>query len=93
MKRHTYLQGLRGLGLALLGCTVPTAFAQNPAAGYPAKPIRIIVGYTPGGANDILARLVGQKMSETFGQQVIVENRPSAGAVIGTDAVERNMII
>ena len=89
MKRHTYLQGLRGLGLALLGCTVPTAFAQNPAAGYPAKPIRIIVGYTPGGANDILARLVGQKMSETFGQQVIVENRPSAGAVIGTDAVAK----
>ena len=89
MKRHTFLQGLNGLGLALFGCTVPTAFAQNPAAGYPAKPIRIIVGYTPGGANDILARLVGQKMSETFGQQVIVENRPSAGAVIGTDAVAK----
>ena len=91
MKRHTFLQGLNGLGLgvALLGCTMSTAFAQNPAAGYPAKPIRIIVGYTPGGANDILARLVGQKMSETFGQQVIVENRPSAGAVIGTDAVAK----
>ena len=89
MKRHTFLQGLGGLSVAVLGCAVSTAFAQNPAAGYPSKPIRIIVGYTPGGANDILARLVGQKMGETFGQQVIVENRPSAGAIIGTDAVAK----
>src|SRR5664279_831525 len=86
MKRHTFLQTL---GAVLLGCTVSTAFAQNPAAGYPSKPIRIIVGYAPGGGNDILARLVGQKMGETFGQQVIIENRASAGAVIGTDAVAK----
>jgi tripartite-type tricarboxylate transporter receptor subunit TctC len=89
MKRHTFVQGLAGLGVALLGCALSSAFAQNPAASYPNKPIRIVVGYTPGGANDILARLVGQKMSETFGQQVIVENRPSAGAIIGTDAVAK----
>ena len=89
MKRQTFLQRLAILGMAAIGCAVPPAFAQSPAAGYPNKPIRIIVGYTPGGANDILARLVGQKMSETFGQQVIVENRPSAGAVIGTDAVAK----
>jgi tripartite-type tricarboxylate transporter receptor subunit TctC len=88
MKRHTFVRGL--LGAAVLGCAMfSKAYAQNPAAGYPAKPIRIIVGYTPGGANDILARLVGQKMGETFGQQVIVENRPSAGAIIGTDAVAK----
>ena len=86
MKRHTFL---KTLGAAALGCAVSTAFAQNPAAGYPSKPIRIIVGYTPGGANDILARLVGQKMGEAFGQQVIVENRPSTGAIIGTDAVAK----
>jgi tripartite-type tricarboxylate transporter receptor subunit TctC len=86
MKRHTFLQGL---GAAVLGRAVSTAFAQNAAAGYPNKSIRIIVGYTPGGANDILARLVGQKMSETFGQPVIVENRPSAGAIIGTDAAAK----
>ena len=42
MKRHTFLQGL---GAAVLGCAVSTAYAQNPAAGYPNKPIRIIVGY------------------------------------------------
>lgn len=86
MKRHTFL---KGLGAAVLGCAASAAFAQNPAAGYPGKPIRIIVGYTPGGANDILARLVGQKMGEAFGQQVIVENRPSTGAIIGTDAVAK----
>ncbi len=89
MKRHTFLQCLASLGVAVLGSAVSTAFAQNPAAGYPSKPIRIIVGYSPGGANDILARLVGQKMSETFGHQVIVENRPSAGAIIGTEAVAK----
>ena len=86
MKRRPFLQAL---GTAVLGCAMSTAFAQTPAAGYPSKPIRIIVGYTPGGANDILARLVGQKMAETFGQQVIVENRPSTGAIIGTDAVAK----
>jgi len=86
MNRHTFL---RALSAGVLGCAMSTALAQNPAAGYPNKPIRIIVGYTPGGANDILARLVGQKMSETFGQQVIVENRPSTGAIIGTDAVAK----
>jgi len=86
MKRHTFLQALSA---GVLGCAMSTALAQNPAAGYPNKPIRIIVGYTPGGANDILARMVGQKMSETFGQQVIVENRPSTGAIIGTDAVAK----
>ena len=86
MRRHTFLQGL---GTAVLGLAVSTAFAQSPAAGYPSKPIRIIVGYAPGGGNDILARLVGQKMSESLGQQVIVENRASAGAIIGTDAVAK----
>jgi tripartite-type tricarboxylate transporter receptor subunit TctC len=85
MRRHTFVQALLGLGLAALG----SAQAQSPATGYPNKPIHIVVGYAPGGANDILARLVGQKMSEAFGQPVIVENKASAGAVIGTNAVAK----
>ena len=92
MRRTTLRRALAtslALGAAVLGFAVPKVFAQNPAAGYPNKPIRIIVGYTPGGANDILARLVGQKLAETFGQQVIVENRPSTGAITGTDAVAK----
>ncbi len=55
------------------------------AQDYPARPIRIIVQFTPGTSTDILARIVAQKMSEDWGQQVIVDNRPGAGAVIGTE--------
>ena len=69
------------------------AFAQAPAAGsaqaYPNKPIRIIVAYTPAGTTDILARLVGQKMSESFGQPVITDNRAGANGNIGTDVAAK----
>ncbi len=61
------------------------ALAQN----FPAKPIRIIVAYTPAGATDILARAVGQKMSEAFSQPVIVDNRPGANGNIGTDVAAK----
>jgi tripartite-type tricarboxylate transporter receptor subunit TctC len=56
---------------------------------YPSKPIRIIVAYTPAGATDILARVVGQKMSESFGQPVIIENRPGVNGNIGTDVAAK----
>ena len=59
------------------------------AQQYPTKPIRIIVAYTPAGATDILARTVGQKMSESFGQPVIIENRPGANGNIGTDVAAK----
>src|SRR5882672_9145416 len=59
--------------------------AAQPTASYPSKPIRYIVGYTPAGTADMLARAVGQKLYEAWGQQVIVENRPGAGTNIGTE--------
>jgi tripartite-type tricarboxylate transporter receptor subunit TctC len=65
-----------------------SAFAQSTSP-YPAKPIRWIVGYTPGGTADMLARAVGQKLTEAWGQQVIVENRPGAGTNIGTEVAAK----
>ncbi len=60
-----------------------TAWAQ----GYPTRPVRLIVGFTPGGGNDIVARLIGQWLSERLGQPFVIENRPGAGSNIGTQAV------
>ena len=63
----------------------PAAMAQDAAANYPNRTIRYIVGYTPGGTSDMLARAVGQKLAAAWGQQVIVDNRPGAGTNIGTE--------
>lgn len=65
------------------------ALAQS-ATHYPSKPIRYIVGYTPGGTADMLARAVGQKLTEAWGQQVIVENRAGAGTNIGTEIAAKS---
>ncbi|MFW7340908.1 tripartite tricarboxylate transporter substrate binding protein [Pollutimonas sp. H1-120] len=59
------------------------------AQDYPSRPVRIIVPFSPGGASDILARVVAQKMTESMGQSVIVENRPGGSGIIGTEAVAR----
>jgi len=66
------------------------AFAAPAAQNYPAKPIRIIVAYTPAGTTDILARLVGQKFTEEWKQPVIVENRPGANGNIGTEVAAKS---
>jgi tripartite-type tricarboxylate transporter receptor subunit TctC len=73
--------------LTLVFCAVLLfSYAGNGLAqNYPTKPIRIIVPYTPGGTTDMLARLVGQKMTESWGQQVIVDNRPGASGIIGAE--------
>ncbi len=64
--------------------------AAQTAAVYPAKVVRIVVPSSPGGGTDILARVLAQKMSESLGQQFVVENRPGAGQVIGIEAVARS---
>ena len=73
------------------GCIAFAAAGQVWAAdAYPTKPIRIIVAYTPAGTTDILARIIGQKMTESWGQPVIVENRPGAAGNIGTELAAKS---
>ena len=69
---------------------VTTYSANLPAQGYPAKPVRIVVPLVPGGNLDIVARAVAQRLSEGLGQQIIVENRPGASSLVGTQYVAKS---
>src|SRR6266581_3814759 len=71
------------LGLAaLLACIGTGALAQN----YPTQPVKILLPYAAGGVADITARVLAQRLSQTLGQQVIIDNRPSAGQIVATEA-------
>src|SRR6195952_4262499 len=74
---------LAAIGLSALIWPVAGAFA----ADYPTRPVRWVVGYPPGGATDIIARLIAQRLSEKLGQQFVIENKPGAGNNIATEAV------
>jgi tripartite-type tricarboxylate transporter receptor subunit TctC len=73
-----------------LALTAVVAASMGNADTYPSRPIRLIIGFPPGSAADITARLVGDAMSRTLGQQVVVEARPGAGSSIGADFVARS---
>src|SRR6266436_6164407 len=83
------LPGRRFLHLAAGAVALPTVSRIAWAQAYPSRPVRVIVGFTAGSASDIVARLMGQWLSERLGQQFLVENRPGAGTNIGTEAVVR----
>ena len=76
----------RFLAVIALCATAFGAWAQ----AYPSKPIRIVVGFPPGGGNDIIARLVGAKMQETWGQSVVIDNRPGAASIIAAEHVAKS---
>jgi tripartite-type tricarboxylate transporter receptor subunit TctC len=76
------------LGIGLLCSAIAPSLAAD--SDYPNRPIRWVVGYPPGGTTDLLARLMGQWLSQRLGQQVIIDNRPGAGNNIGTDFAVRS---
>lgn len=80
---------IRAIVILAAGAYLPAASAPAPAQGYPDRPVRVIVPYTPAGTTDILARLIAQKMNENWGQPVIVDNRPGANGNIGTEIAAR----
>lgn len=73
----------------LMAFALALACVESTAQTYPSRPIRMIVGYPPGGANDILARIIGPKLGEHLGQPVVVENKPGADAAIATEYVSK----
>jgi tripartite-type tricarboxylate transporter receptor subunit TctC len=79
----------RFLRLAASVAALPVSFRITLAQGYPIRPVRIIVGYPAGGSSDFLARIVGQRLSERFGQTFLIENRSGADSNIATEAVVR----
>src|SRR5947209_9313732 len=81
---------MRLFGLALLLAAFGLQPGNANAQSYPNKPIRLIVPFAAGGAVDVLARLLGSKLSEAVGQPVLVENRPGVGGNLGADAVAKS---
>jgi tripartite-type tricarboxylate transporter receptor subunit TctC len=75
---------IRSVSLAL-ACFALLAHGQT----YPARPVKMVVPFSPGGPNDIIARLIGNKLGEALGQQMVIDNRPGGGGNIGTDAVAK----
>jgi tripartite-type tricarboxylate transporter receptor subunit TctC len=79
---------MRPLAAAIAACCALAATGLH-AQSYPVKPVRIVVPFPPAGAADLLSRTIGQKLGETWGQQVVVDNRPGAGGNLGVEVVAR----
>src|SRR6476469_759902 len=73
--------------LAVMGLSAAASMGSASAADYPTRPVKWVVGFPPGGATDIVARLIGQRLSERLGQQFVIENKHGAGNNIATETV------
>ena len=92
MANAKFFGSARSVRYWLLGAMLVSAsWAQGSSPGYPVRPVRLIVPYAPGGSSDIIARLYGQRLSETLGQQFVVDNRPGAGGTVGTAILARSV--
>ena len=89
MKRKHLIFSVVALAAVFIDSALAQSTATNAGASYPARPIRMIVPFPAGGATDILARALSQKLGEKIGQPVIVDNRPGAGGTIGADAASK----
>src|SRR5262245_54254804 len=83
------LQRREFLQLAAGAAALPAVSSRVSAQAYPTRPVRLIIGYPPGGSADITARLTGQWLSERIGQPVVIESRPGAATNLATEAVVR----
>jgi tripartite-type tricarboxylate transporter receptor subunit TctC len=79
---------ISALGAVLLAL-IPPSHAADEAASWPSRPVHLVVGFTAGGGNDLIARIFGQKLAERLGQPVIIENKPGGGAIVATEYVAR----
>ena len=77
------------IGAMMVAAAPPAAAQRDAAAAFPERPLRLIVPFAPQGPNDVLARLVGVKLTELWGQQVVIDNRAGAGTIIGTELLVR----
>ncbi|HEV7800520.1 MAG TPA: tripartite tricarboxylate transporter substrate-binding protein, partial [Burkholderiales bacterium] len=80
---------LTAVSIAAALCAIGSSQAATQD-NYPTKPVRLVVPFTPGGSTDILARLVAKEITDTFGQQCIIDNRPGAGGTIGMEIAARS---
>jgi tripartite-type tricarboxylate transporter receptor subunit TctC len=86
---YTRRRLVQALGSSVLVPAAGSALAAAPAANYPVRPVRMIVPLAPGGGSDAIARLVSANLTERLGQQFIVDNRPAASGIVGTDLVAK----
>ena len=90
MHSHSFERARRVILLGAVGAAAAIAAGAARAQDYPVKPVRIIVPFAPGGSADVFGRYLAQRLQDSLGQGFVIDNRPGAGSLIGTDAVAKS---